>query len=440
MNCQFSTKPLRDLIKENPKSTLKVRDSLDTGRFIFLTSGTKTRYSNDYLCEEENLFLATGGTAHVGYFNGPAAYSTDCYSITTKEGLSTKLLYYFLLSQLNYINESLFRGAALKHLQKRAFKELPVPVPPEVLQERIVAILDEAFAGIATAVANAEKNLPNARELWAGALASACSGALTKGWRPKNSEIEPAKDLLLRAIARRHEQRRTSGRPKEPQPPIAATKTTIPDTWVWASPEQLSTHIVDCPHSTPRWADEGPICIRTTNFRPGYLDLGSVRYVSEVAYTERARRLEPKPGDVLYSREGGILGIACTFPDGLKACLGQRMMLFRLDNCAVHPRYFACVLNSPHILTIVNRLTAGAAAPHINIRDIRTFPIPLPPFSEQQQIVTVLDTVWTSIQRLERIQLRKLDFLAELKQSILQKAFSGELTAKPDKALAEAGL
>ena len=304
-----------------------------------------------------------------------------------------------------------------------------IPLPPLPEQKRIVAILDEVFAGITKAVANAEKNLANARELWESYFDLGVFRELTKGWRQENSESESAKDMLLRAIARRDDMRGNVGRRKEPKPPIVATEIAIPDTWVWASPEQLSTHIVDCPHSTPKWADEGLVCIRTTNFKAGYLDLSSVRYVSEATYTERIKRLEPKPGDVLYSREGGILGIACTFSHGLKACLGQRMMLFRLDNNAVYPLYFASVLNAPYILEIVNRLTAGAAAPHINIRDIRTFPIPLPPFSEQQQIVTILDTAWKLIQHLESIYQKKLTALAELKQSILQKAFAGELTA-----------
>lgn len=61
------------------------------------------------------------------------------------------------------------------------------------------------------------------------------------------------------------------------------------------------------------------------------MTLDEVRYVSPATYSERIARLEPLPGDVLYSREGGILGLACVIPNGLKACLGQRMMQFRID-------------------------------------------------------------------------------------------------------------
>jgi type I restriction enzyme S subunit len=138
-------------------------------------------------------------------------------------------------------------------------------------------------------------------------------------------------------------------------------------------------------------------------------------------------RLEPKPGDVLYSREGGILGVACIIPENLKLCLGQRMMLFRIDTSIALPEYFTGVLNSTLILSEVRRLTGGAASPHLNIRDIRTFPIPLPPIAEQHQIVAQLDTISTETQRLEAIYQQKLAALEELKKSLLHQAFTGEL-------------
>ena len=200
-----------------------------------------------------------------------------------------------------------------------------------------------------------------------------------------------------------------------------------PKSWALASPEQIATHIVDCPHSTPKWAKSGVICLRTTNFKPGVLDLQSAQFVSEETYNERIMRLEPRPGDVLYSREGGILGIACIIPKDVKACLGQRMMLFRLDTRVALPEYFAGVLNSTLMLSEVKRLTGGAASPHLNIRDIRTFPIPLPPIAEQHRIVAQLDTMSGDTQRLTFIYERKLVALAALKKSLLHQAFTGNL-------------
>jgi len=167
--------------------------------------------------------------------------------------------------------------------------------------------------------------------------------------------------------------------------------------------------------------------LRTTNFKPGLLDLESVRFVSEATYRERILRLEPRPGDVLYSREGGILGVACTVSEGVKACLGQRMMQFRLDADIALPEYFTAVLNSQLILSEVKRLTGGAASPHLNIRDIRTFAVPLPPIAEQVEIVYALGTTSVGTQRLVSLYERKLATLETLKKSLLQQAFTGNL-------------
>jgi hypothetical protein len=98
-----------------------------------------------------------------------------------------------------------------------------------------------------------------------------------------------------------------------------------------------------------------------------------------------------------------LLGIACVIPENLRTCLGQRMMLFRLDTTIALPEYFAAVLNSTLILSEVKRLTGGAASPHLNIRDIRTFPIPLPPIVEQRQIVGQLDEISTENRNLGSI-------------------------------------
>lgn len=105
-------------------------------------------------------------------------------------------------------------------------------------------------------------------------------------------------------------------------------------------------NIVDCPHSTPKWVQKGKLCLRTTNFKPGYLNLSEKNYVSEETFCERISRLAPKPGDVLFSREGAILGIACIIPDGLEVCMGQRMMLLRPSEDLLN-KYLMYYLNSP---------------------------------------------------------------------------------------------
>jgi type I restriction enzyme S subunit len=166
MTTAFELKPLGELIIANPKSKLKVRDSSSDGDYLFYTSGKKINYYNEYLCEGENIFLATGGMANVNYYHGKAAYSTDCLSITTKSNVLVKYLYYFILSKLDYINEHMFVGAALKHLQKNHFKDILVPIPDELEQKRIVEILDSTLSNNNQILLKTEQSLAGVNELF----------------------------------------------------------------------------------------------------------------------------------------------------------------------------------------------------------------------------------------------------------------------------------
>ena len=400
-------------------------------------------FDRHQLFDNDIVFARTGATTGKSYLlTSPPESVAASYLIRLRLNDSEVLASYVsLFFQTRAYWAAISRGLSGSaqggfNASKLAALAIPLPPPPE--QKRIVAILDEAFAGIATAVANTEKNLANARELFDSGLDSAITGKLAQDWRRAHPDTESASIHLKNTLSQRHSHWKGTGKYKEPKFPVTNKPLDIPNSWTLASPEQISTHIVDCSHSTPKWAKSGVLCLRTTNFKPGFLDLESVRFVSEETYNERIMRLEPQPGDVLYSREGGILGIACIIPKQLKTCLGQRMMLFRLDTDIVSPEYFTGVLNSRLILSEVKRLTGGAASPHLNIRDIRTFPIPLPPIAEQHEIVAQLNTIAAKTNRLESLYQHKLTTLAELKQSLLHKAFSGELTSQSVSALQEA--
>jgi type I restriction enzyme, S subunit len=78
----------------------------------------------------------------------------------------------------------------------------------------------------------------------------------------------------------------------------------IPEEWEVVHLESLCSHVVDCPHETPAYSEHGPFVIRTADIVPGRILLGQARRVAEPTFQSRIRRLEPKEGDVLYSREG----------------------------------------------------------------------------------------------------------------------------------------
>ena len=184
--------------------------------------------------------------------------------------------------------------------------------------------------------------------------------------------------------------------------------------------------IVDCPHSTPKWVEMGQLCLRTTNFKRGFLDLSVPNYVTKETFDSRNARLVPKAGDVLYSREGSILGIACIIPDGINACLGQRIMLLRTSS-KMNNKLLMYYLNSPMVTNHVITSKGGTGSPHINVGDIKAFRIPVPDINKQNEIVREIEERFSVCDSIEKTVDAALAQAEAMRQSILKKAFEGGL-------------
>lgn len=114
-----------------------------------------------------------------------------------------------------------------------------------------------------------------------------------------------------------------------------------------ATLDSLCELIVDCPHSTPKWTDEGIIVLRNQNIRNGVLDLSAPSFTNEEDYLKRIKRAAPKTGDIVFTREAPM-GEVCMIPEGVKCCLGQRQVLLR-PKSSVNGQYLFWALQSPYV-------------------------------------------------------------------------------------------
>ena len=122
--------------------------------------------SSARLLPQQSVILSSRAPiGHLVINTVPMATNQGCKGLVPRNGLDSKYLYYYLAGIVPLLND-LGTGATFKELSGEKLKEVPVPVAPLPEQHRIVAILDEAFDGIATAKANAEKNLQNTRALF----------------------------------------------------------------------------------------------------------------------------------------------------------------------------------------------------------------------------------------------------------------------------------
>lgn len=244
---------------------------------------------------------------------------------------------------------------------------LSIPVPPLAEQQRIVRVLDKAFTGIATAQANAEKNLQNTRALFESHLQSVFT---KKGERWKVNKLG---DVLE-----------------------------VQNGYAFDSKGFNSTN--------------GLPLIRIRSLKSGT--------ESETRFDgDYDKRYVVKAGDLLIGMDGEF---GCYEWKGKPALLNQRVCRLQGFSGELVPRFLFYGVND--YLKEIEDVTGFTTVKHLSSKQILAIEFPFPSLEEQRGIVNQLDALTTETQRLESLYEKKLAYLDELKKSILQKAFKGELT------------
>ncbi|MDD6105903.1 MAG: restriction endonuclease subunit S [Ruminococcus sp.] len=185
--------------------------------------------------------------------------------------------------------------------------------------------------------------------------------------------------------------------------------------------ENACKSIVDCPHSTPSYTNEdtGFMCIRTSIVKKNKILWDDIEYIPEDEFVKRIQRKKPEVGDIVYTREGAILGIAAIIDRDCNVALGQRSMLLSpdIDKCTSE---FVCVaMNSDSFLDNVLKGVSGSASPHINVGDIKAFRMIMPPVELQKQFSDFVKQVDKS-----KVAVQKaLDETQKLFDSLMQRYF-----------------
>jgi len=336
---------------------------------------------------------------------------------------------YFLARCNHHVNQASISSSYLA-------TNVSLLVAPVSEQRRIVAAIEQQFTRLDAGIAALKRAKTKLKRYRAAMLKAAVEGKLTEGWRAEHPDTESASVLLERILAERRAKWEADLRAKgkdpakvkyvEPAKPDVGSLPAVPKGWCWATVEQVCERIVDCLHSTPAFKEAGYICIDTNCIKPGRIIYEKVRYVDENTFNERNIRMKPQENDVLFSREGALLGVAVTVPANLEFCLGQRMMIFRLSSC-VNAKYYESFLSSSNFRSQYASEITGTASPHLNIRDVCKFAIALPCLSEQQQIVSEVERRLSVVSQLEATVEANLKRAERLRQSILKEAFAGRL-------------
>ena len=363
----WAIKKMGEVIVENKKSTLKSKGNFD-GDFPFFISGKTIKTIDKSIIDGENIYLPTGGNFFIHFYCGKASYSTDTWSLRTNRSTSIKYLFYYLLLNEKLIGEKYFKGATIKHLQKKDFKDIEIPLPPFPEQQRIVSILDECFAAIDKAKANAEQNLKNAAALFESYLQGVFENA---NW-DKRKLSEVAKHSLGKML----DKNKNKGEPKK--------------------------------------------YLRNQNVRWFEFDLSDL---NEMPFLENEReKYTAIKGDVMIC-EGGYPGRAAIWEEDYPIYFQKAIHRIRFHN----EEYNKWLLFYLFILDKTGKLKShftGTGIQHFTGDALGKLIIPFPPLNKVTTIVHQLDALRAETQKLEAVYQKKIADLEELKKSILKKAFA----------------
>jgi type I restriction enzyme S subunit len=360
---------------------VKISDATASGKFIYVTkekikpSGvSRSRVVNpgDFLLSNSMSFgrpyiMQTTGCIHDGWL------VLSDYEKDFNQGF----LYHLLGSPVVFEQfDRLAAGSTVRNLNIELASRVSIPIPPLPEQQRIVALLDEAFDGIATAKANAEKNLQNARAIFESHLQSVFinGGA---NWS----------DTVIGKCIR----------------------------------------FIDYRGKTPEKTSNGLKLITAKNVRMGYLKNTPEEFVAPESYDSWMTRGIPKCGDVLFTTEAPLANVAQLMTDE-KVVFAQRIIVMQADAAKLDSTFLKYMLLSSPIQQRIHEKGTGATVQGIKASLLKLIEISFPDsIAEQRQIVAKLDALNAETQRLESIYQQKLTALDELKKSLLHQAFSGAL-------------
>jgi len=369
------------------------KSSRKSGNIPYYGASGIVDYVADYIFDEDLLLVSEDGanllarTYPIAFsITGKAWVNNHAHILRFKEKITQNFIEYYL----NSISlEPYVTGMAQPKLNQKSLNSIAIPYPPLSEQKRIVAILDEAFEGIDRAIANTEKNLANSRELFESYL-NAIFTQKGDDWVEKklHSVVEPSCSLSYGIVQ--------PGNDYENGLPV----------------------------------------VRPTDLTTKTINLSSLKRIDPLL-ADSYKRTKLSGGELLVCVRGntGIVGIAADELKGANVTRG--IVPIRFEQSIVIQAFGYYMLISKIIQDQIKEKTYGTALMQINIRDLKNIVLSFPEPDAQQILVEKLDRVEKETQSLEAIYRQKLAALNELKQSILQKAFTGELTADTPKTVKE---
>ena len=410
------------------------------------------------------LYGATIGK--LSFLGVEAATNQAICGIFTNPNFSSDYLYNYLLYRRSKLI-SQGTGGSQPNISQTILKKLNIPVCSIIEQRAIVGKIEELFSDLDKGVADLKKAQDQLKVYRQAVLKKAFEGELTKEWRGQQTNLPTADELLeqikeerqgqyeqelenwKQSIKSWEENGKEGKKPNKPKLLKDPDKiedgeiesyNNLPDSWLWSRLANTvvdhSSDIVDGPFGSnlksTEYQDEGNPILRIQNIKSNQFIDKNIKYVSDEKYNFLERH-QFKPNDVIVTKLGDPLGLACRVPLDFKSgVIVADLIRIRPSSSYINYDWLTLLINSIVIQSQFRKITKGTTRPRMNLTIMRNIIIPLPSYEEQHQIVKEIESRLSVCDKVEESITESLEKAEALRQSILKMAFEGRLLSNEE--------
>jgi type I restriction enzyme S subunit len=386
-------------------------------------------YEDQYVIKKGDLLIGMDGDFKSSRWNGPRALLNQrvCKLALKTNLYNPKLLELALPGYLNAINDNT-SSQTVRHLSSRSIAEIPLPLPPLDEQHRILSALERLVDRVDKSrhrLAKVPKILKAFRQ---SVLGAACSGRLTEDWREGNPAGESAEKLLARIDQERAKSTRPTRR-ESTDDEMLTDLPELPELWRWTP----MGRVVDVQGGIQKQPKRAPKkhaypYLRVANVLRNRLDLSEIQQMELFDGELETYRL--RRNDLLVVEGNGSLteiGRSALWTGEIRDCVHQNHII-RVRARVCLPEYLNFYWNSPIGVGRVKDVAVTTAGLYsLSTKKVAALPAPIAPLEEQHEIVLRVEALFKLADAIEKWVAAATKRADKLMQSILAKAFRGEL-------------
>ncbi len=458
MDVQGGSQPPKAQFKYEPSKgyvrLLQIRDFGDKPVPTYVPERSVTKF-----CKKDDVLIARYGaslgrivTGHEGAYNVALAKTIFDERLFVK-----RFIFYLLQTAIFQVPLSMISRSAQNGFARHEIAHINLPVPPLPEQMRIVAKIEELLSELDKGVESLTTALEQLKAYRKSLLKAAFEGKLTEDWRARNADkIESPEALVARikkereeyykaavegwhiAIAKWRAGGESGSRPSKPKAlkdypsefhDLRIVLPELPRGWVWS-------HLGWCSMgpeygTAAKSSKSGAVpVIRMGNLQNGHIDWHDLVYTSD---EQEIEQYSLRPGDVLFNRTNSpeLVGKTSIYKGERPALFaGYLVRVNQIESIALG-KYLTYFLGSPIAREHGNTVkTDGVNQSNINGTKLQEYPCPFCTIFEQEEIVRILDAKLESADIMEAEIEAGLARANALRQSVLRRAFSGQLVAQ----------